>query len=86
MAAETIVIEVRADFKNNMSSGMSGAKSQVDKFNQSVDKSKEKVKQLGGEHAQPKVSLIDRASSTLNKLNSGLRTFGSKTWRAGVKS
>nr|DAR80161.1 MAG TPA: tail tape measure protein [Caudoviricetes sp.] len=85
MAAETIVIEVRADFKNNMGSGMSGAKSQVDKFNQSVDKSKEKIKGLGGEHAQPKVSLIDRASSTLNKLNSGLRTFGSKTWRAGVK-
>lgn len=85
MAAETIVIEVVADFKNNMGSGMNAAKSQVDKFNQSVDKSKEKVKQLGGQHAQPKVSLIDRASSTLNKLNSGLRTFGSKTWRAGVK-
>lgn len=84
MAAETIVIEVRADFKNNMSSGMSGATSQVDKFNQSVDKSKEKIKQLGGQHAQPKVSLVDRASSTLSTLSSKLNRFVSKPWKIGV--
>lgn len=85
MAAETIVIEVRADFRNNMGSGMNSATNQVDRFNQSVDRARERTRSLGGQHAQPRVSLVDRASSTLNKLNSGLRTFGSKTWRAGVK-
>lgn len=85
MAAETIVIEVRADFRNNMGSGMNSATNQVDRFNQSVDRARERTRSLGSQHAQPRVSLVDRASSTLNKLNSGLRTFGSKTWRAGVK-
>lgn len=84
MAAETIVIEVRADFKNNMGSGMSGATSQVDKFNQSVDKSKEKMRQLGGQNAQPKVSLVDRASSKLSTLGSKLNRFVSKPWKIGV--
>ena len=84
MAAETIVIEVRADFKNNMESDMSGATSQVDKFNQSVDKSKEKMRQLGGQNAQPKVSLVDRASSKLSTLGSKLNRFVSKPWKIGV--
>ena len=85
MAAETITIEVEAVFKNNMGSGMSGATGQVDKFNQSVEKAKERMRSLSGQNARPTVSLMDKASSTLSKVNSGLRSFAGKTWRAGVK-
>lgn len=85
MASETIVIDVVAQFKNNMGSGMSGATSQVDKFSQSVDKAKDRMKSLSGQNARPTVSLIDKASSALTKVNSGLRSFSGKTFRAGVK-
>lgn len=85
MASETIVIDVVAQFKNNMGSGMSGATSQVDKFSQSVDKAKDRMKSLSGQNARPTVSLVDKASSTLTKVTSGLRSFSGKTFRAGVK-
>lgn len=85
MAAETIVIDVVAQFKNNMGSVMSGATSQVDRFNRSVNKAKEQMRSLGGQNARPTVSLVDKASSTLRSLGSGLRSFSGKTWRAGVK-
>lgn len=85
MAAETIVIDVVANFKNNMGSGMSGAKGQVDRFNQSVDKAKDRIRSLNGQNARPTVSLVDKVSSTLTKVQSGLRSLGGKTFRAGVK-
>lgn len=83
--AETIVIDIVAEFRNNMSSGMSGATSQVDRFNQSVDRARERMNSLNGQNARPTVSLTDHATSTISKLKSGLRGFAGKTWRAGVK-
>lgn len=85
MAADTIVIDIMINAKNNLGAGLTAAKGQVDKFTQSVDKAKERIRSLGGENARPTVSLIDHASSTISKLKSGLRGFAGRTWRAGVK-
>lgn len=85
MAAETIIIDVVAQFRNNMSSGLNGATGQVDRFNRSVERTREQMRNLNGQNARPTVGLIDRASSALTKINSGLRNFSGKTFRAGVK-
>ena len=85
MAAETIVIDVVANFKNQTSSGMNAAKQSADKFTESVQKAKKETDRLGGTHAKPTVSLVDRASSTISKIDRGLSSFAGKTFRAGVK-
>lgn len=85
MAAETIVIDVVANFKNQTSSGMNSAKQSADKFTESVQKAKKETDRLGGTHAKPTVSLVDRASSTISKIDRGLTSFAGKTFKAGVK-
>lgn len=85
MAAQTIVIDIVANFVNKTASGMNSAKQSVDRFNQSVDKSNRMLDKLDGKSARPKVSLVDRASSTLEKVDKGLKSIGGKTVRAGVK-
>lgn len=85
MAAETIVIDIVANFKNQTTSGMSRAKQDTDRFTDSVKKSKNELDRLGRVSAKPKVSLVDRASSSLSKIESGLKAIGGKTFRAGVK-
>ena len=85
MAAQTIVIDIVANFVNKTNAGMNSAKQSVDRFNQSLDKSNRMMDKLGGKNARPKVSVVDRATSTLNKIDSGLKAIGGKTFRAGVK-
>lgn len=83
--ADTIEIDVLLNMRDNTSAGIGTAKSNIDKFTQSVDKAKDKVDKLGGTNAKPSVSLVDRASSTLNKITSGIKGFAGKTFRASVK-
>lgn len=64
---------------------MSQSSAKVDKLGDSLSKTKSQADKLGGTHAQPTVSLRDRASSTLEKMSSSLRSFTSKTWQVGVK-
>lgn len=85
MAAETIVIDIVANFKNQTTSGMSNAKQSADRFTDSIKKSRNELDRLGRTNANPKVNLIDRASSKLSKIDSSLRAIGGKTFRAGVK-
>lgn len=85
MAAESITIDIYIKSHNQTSSGMNSAKQSADKFTQSVQKAKREADRLGSTHAQPKVSVMDRASSTLSKIDGGLRKIGGKTVRAGVK-
>lgn len=66
-------------------SQMSQSSSKVDKLGDSLAKTKNQADKLGSTHAQPTVSLRDRASSTLDKMSSSLRSFTSKTWQVGVK-
>lgn len=82
---ETVVIEVRSDYRDNMSSGLNASRQNVDRFTESVDRSRERMRQLGSQNARPTVGLIDRASSALTRINSGLRSFAGKTWRTSVK-
>lgn len=85
MAAETITIDMVLNFRNNTSSGMNGARSAADRFAQSMRKAKQETDRLGSTHAQPKVSVMDRATSTLTKIDSSLKAIGGKTIRTGVK-
>lgn len=85
MAAETIVIDIVANFKNQTQAGMASAKQSTDRFTESVVKAKKESDRLGGTHAKPKVSLIDSASSKISSIDKGLRAIGGKTFRAGVK-
>lgn len=82
---ETVVIEVRSDYRDNMSSGLNASRQNVDRFTESVDRSRERMRQLGSQNARPTVGLIDKASSALTQINSGLRSFAGRTWRTSVK-
>lgn len=85
MAAETIVIDIVANFKNQTTAGMNNAKRTADRFTDSVKKAKKEADRLGGTNAKPKVTLMDKATSTLTKIDRGLKSIGGKTVRAGVK-
>lgn len=85
MAAETITIDVLIQSKNQTSAGMNQAKQSADKFTESVKKSKREMDRLNGSSAKPRISIDDRAVSTLTKISSGLKSIGGKTVRAGVK-
>lgn len=76
MAAETIVIDIVANFKNQTTSGMSRAKQDTDRFTDSVKKSKNELDRLGRVTAKPKVSLVDRATSKLSGIDKSLRSIG----------
>lgn len=85
MSAETIVIDIVANFRNQTSSGMDSARSSADRFSRSVQKARQEAQRLGSVHARPTVSLIDRASSTLSRVNSGINKLAGKTIRTGVR-
>lgn len=85
MSAETIVIDVVANFRNQTSSGMDSARSSADRFSRSVQKARQEAQRLGSTHARPTVSVIDRASSTLSRVNSGINKLAGKTIRTGVR-
>lgn len=85
MAVSTAVIDVVANFKNNMSTGTNSAKKAVDSFTKSVEKTKKEVDRLDNANARPKVTVVDRATSALNKIDRGLKSIGGKTFKAGVK-
>ena len=85
MAADTIVIDIMINARNNIGAGIRSATSQIDRFNQSINRARDRMRSLNGQNARPTVSLIDHASSTISKLKSGLRGFAGRTWRAGVK-
>ena len=85
MAAETIVIDIIANFKNQTTSGMNTAKQSTDRFTDSLKKAKKEADRLGGTNANPKVNLVDRASSKLSEIDRGLKAVAGKTVRAGVK-
>lgn len=69
----------------SLGSQMSQSSANVDKLGDSLAKTKSQADKLGGTHAQPTVSLRDRATSTLDKMSNSLRSFTSKTWQVGVK-
>lgn len=85
MAAETIVIDIVANFKNQVGPGMSAAKQYTDRFTDSVQKAKKETDRLGKSHAKPKVSLVDRASSSLSKIDNSLKSIGKKSVNAIVR-
>lgn len=85
MAAETIVIDIVANFRNQTSAGLNGAKQAADRFTDSMKKAKRETDRLGGTNAKPKVGVIDKATSTLTKIDRSLRGICGKTVRAGVK-
>lgn len=85
MAAETIVIDIIANFRNNTSSGMDSARSSADRFTRSMQSARREAQRLGGTNARPRVSLVDRATSTLTTIDRSLTAIGGKTVRAGVK-
>ena len=85
MAAQTIVIDIVANFVNKTQAGMNSAKQSVDRFNQSIDKTKRKMDIIGGTNAKPRISVVDRATSTLTKVDNSLKAIGGKTVSAGVK-
>lgn len=83
--AETITIDIVANFVNKTSAGSNAAKQSVDRVAKAARDAKREADRLSGTNARPRISVVDRATSTLNKVNSGLRSIGGKTVRAGVK-
>lgn len=85
MAAETIVIDVIINSRNQTSEGMARATQAVDRFQQSVQRTQREVDRLDGRRANPRVTLVDKVSSRLSEINRGLSSFGSKVFKAPVQ-
>lgn len=85
MAAETVVIDIVANFRNQTSAGMESARTSADRFGESVRRARREAERLGGTNARPRVTLVDRASSALSGINKKINSFAGKTVRAGVK-
>ena len=73
MAASTVVIDIIANFKNKTKAGMNSAKQDTERFVNSVKKAKREVDRLNGSSARPRISVTDRASSALSKIDRGLK-------------
>lgn len=85
MAAETIEIDIAANFKDNATPGAQKAAASVDKFITKLQKAKQQTDRLGNTTARPKIDVLDKATSTINKITSGLKGLGGKTFRTTVK-
>ena len=85
MAAETITIDVVINSHNNTSAGMNSARQSIDRVGQSAQNTRREVDRLGGTTARPTVSLVDRASSTLSKIDNGLSKIGRTAIKAPVR-
>lgn len=81
MAAGVTIIEVRADFVDNMSQGAEKAKTSADRFAQAVDKTKKQLEQFGKTKYEPEVGLKDKATSALKSIYSGIKGMAGKTFK-----
>ena len=82
--AEVVTIEIRGVFKDMITPNISNPKQAVDKFTQSVEKSQKQIDRLDGKRASPTVSLVDKASSRISEITSGLNKFSNKVFKAPV--
>jgi tape measure domain-containing protein len=85
MASETVVIEVQANFRDNASQGVQKASSSVDRFIEKLRRAKTQTDRLGSTTSRPKIEVMDKATSTIHKITSGLQTIGGKSVRASVR-
>ena len=80
--AEVVTIEVRGIFKDMITPNISSSKQSVDKFTQSIKKSQTQIDRLSGKKANPKVELLDKASSNISKIDGALSKLG----KASIKT
>lgn len=85
MAAETVIIDVVASFKDQMDPGMSNAKKKSDKFEESINKCKKQVDNLSKGKATVKMEAQDKATDKLKKGVQLAKEFGGKTWKSTMK-
>lgn len=85
LAAETVTIDILINSHNNTDSGMNSARQSIDRVEQAAQSARRELDRLGGTHASPKVGIVDKASSTLSKIDRGLSSIAGKTVRAGVR-
>lgn len=82
MAAETVVIDVIANFKDQMSPGIDTAKSKADKFEKAVEKTKKQVDSLAKDKTSVKLSAEDKATPVVDKAESKLKSFARGVYKA----
>lgn len=85
MAAETVVIDIVINSRNNSSAGLEGVRKSSDRVADSVRKTKKELDRLGGTTANPKVSLVDKATSAISKIDRSLSALGRTAIKAPVR-
>lgn len=84
MAAETIHIDIQANYKDSMSPGIDTSKQKIDKMEQSIAKMQKQIDNLSKDKATVKVEAQDKATSKLEKVGSLIKTLGKKALKLPV--
>lgn len=79
----TVVIDVQARFKNNMSPGIDKADSKVDKFTENISDAEGALGRLSGK--KTKLDVDDKATGKVNKFMQTTKQFAGKTFKSTVR-
>lgn len=85
IAGDTVVIDVQANFDNNLSPGISQADRQIDRFNNSIDRTQRELDRLNGHDVDIDIEAHDRASSTISRAMAKARAFGGQTYTGTLR-
>ena len=86
MAAETVVIDIMTNFKDNAGNGFEREKKSLDDYEKSLEKLKKQVEKLSADKAMVKIDTEDKATSKLNKIQSFLRGLKDKAVSFPIKA
>lgn len=79
----TVVIDVQARFRNNMSPGIDNADKKVDAFTESIQKSQKELDRINRTHA--KLDVNDTGTSKVEKFLRTTKQFAGKTFTSTVR-
>lgn len=82
MAAETVTIDVIANFKDQMEPGIGSAKSKADKFEKSIEKTKKQIEKLGKDKTSVKIDADDKAAPKIDRTSAKLKSYAGKIYKA----
>lgn len=85
MAAETVIIDVIANFKDKMSPGIDNAKRKADILDKSMANTKKQIDALNKDKATVKLDAQDRATSKIGKVLDKAKEFGGKIYKGTLQ-
>lgn len=85
MARDRVEIDIVANYiENNVQNNINNTRRAIDHLEQSIERTRNQANRLNHTDASPSVSIRDRATQTLDRLSSGLRTLTRKGWQFSV--